>query len=136
MNQQLISRGKQMGKAEKCGGWRQIAAVALIISIPALLPAQEARSLEQAMRIALDQNPGLRATEAAESGASERVAGARAGYFPTVDYTESVQRGTNPVYVFGSLLEQHRFQGSNFDLESLNRPDALTNFSSQLTLEQ
>ena len=103
---------------------------------PARLMAQETLGLEQAIRIALDQNPGLRASEAAESGAGERVVAARAGYYPNLDYSESVQRGTNPVYVFGSLLEQHRFQASNFDLDSLNRPDALTNFSSQLTLEQ
>ena len=47
-----------------------------------------------------------------------------------------MQLGTNPVYVFGSLLEQHRFQEHNFDLQSLNRPDPLWNFSTQLSAEQ
>lgn len=136
MNQQITSREKQMGRAEKRGGWRPIAAVALIISIPALLPAQEALSLEEAVRRALDQNPAVRASDAAESGAVERLKQTRAGYLPTVDYSESFQWGTNPVYVFGSLLEQHRFRSSNFDLQSLNRPAPLTNFASQLAAEQ
>ena len=112
------------------------ALLALLLPGAPRLRAQESLSLEQAIRIALDQNPGLRASDAAESSAGERVVAARAGYYPSLNYSESVQRGTNPVYVFGSLLEQHRFQASNFDLDSLNRPDALTNFSSQLTLEQ
>ncbi|HWP85846.1 MAG TPA: TolC family protein [Terriglobia bacterium] len=98
--------------------------------------AQKSLSLTQAIAMALEQNPGLRALEAAEQGAGERLHGAKAGYFPTINYSESVQWGTNPVYVFGSLLEQHRFQASNFDLHSLNRPEALANFSSQLSVEQ
>jgi outer membrane protein TolC len=98
--------------------------------------AQRTLTLPQAVRIALEQHPTLQASEAAEDGAAQRVAAARAEYFPSIDYAESMQWGNNPVYVFGSLLEQHRFRQSNFALQSLNRPDALTNFSSQLVAEQ
>jgi outer membrane protein TolC len=120
-----------------CGGVLRVwLAAVLALSGAARLEAQQSLSLEQAIQMALERNPGLRASDAAQSGAGERVRAARASYYPSLDYSESVQRGNNPVYVFGSLLEQHRFQASNFDLDSLNRPDALTNFSSQLTLEQ
>ena len=132
------------GRRKASGGLRKalipisllscVAALAVLRG-PAPLKAQEALSLEEAVRLALDHNPALRAADAAEGGASERVAAARGGYFPEVNYSESFQWGNNPVYVFGSLLQQHRFQASNFDLPSLNRPDALTNFSSQLTAE-
>jgi outer membrane protein TolC len=111
-------------------------AVALVLSLPSLLPAQTALSIADAIRMALDQNPALRASEAAEGAAAERMPQARAGFLPTIDYSESVQYGNNPVYVFGSLLEQHRFQASNFDLARLNRPDPLTNFSSRVSVEQ
>ncbi len=88
------------------------------------------------MRLAMAQNPAVQASAAAENGAAERVAQARAGYFPDVDYSESLQWGNNPVYVFGALLGQHRFSSGNFAIGSLNRPDALTNFASQLTVNQ
>ena len=103
---------------------------------PAWLFGQQTLRLEQAVNLALAQNPAVRASQAGEDAAVQRWTQARAGYFPEVNYSESFQWGTNPVYVFGSLLEQHRFRASNFDLASLNRPDPLTNFSSQLTVNQ
>ncbi len=125
---------RTLGRA--CRVWHPLIAVSLAFALPSLLPAQEALSIVDAVRLALDQNPALRASGAAEGGAAERLAEARAGFLPTIDYSESVQYGTNPVYVFGSLLEQHRFQASNFDLDRLNRPDPLTNFSSRVSVEQ
>ena len=116
--------------------WRPVMAVALVFSLPSFLPAQGTLSIVDAVRLALDQNPVLRASGAAEGGAAERLVQARAGFLPTIDYSETVQYGTNPVYVFGSLLEQHRFEASNFELARLNRPDPLTNFSSRISVEQ
>jgi outer membrane protein TolC len=40
----------------------------------------------------------------------------------------------NPVFVFGSLLEQGRFGVNNFELSSLNNPDVLTNFRAGLSI--
>ena len=97
------------------------------------LLGQQTLSLQEAVQLALAQNPSVRASAAAERGAAERLVQARASYLPEVNYSESIQRGNNPVYVFGTLLEQHRFGSGNFALDSLNRPDALTNFSSQLS---
>jgi len=97
---------------------------------------QQSLSLEQAIQLARTQNPAVRASQATADAAAERRTQARAGYWPEINYTESFQWGNNPVYVFGSLLEQHRFAASNFDLETLNRPDPLTNFSSQLSVNQ
>ncbi|MBI4463715.1 MAG: TolC family protein [Acidobacteria bacterium] len=116
--------------------WRPVLAIALLCLAAVESRAEQTLSLEEALRIALDQNPALLASEAAIRGAQERVSQARARFLPTVNYSESFQWGTNPVYVFGSLLEQHRFTSSNFDIVSLNRPDPLTNFASQLTAEQ
>jgi outer membrane protein TolC len=97
---------------------------------------QQPLALNRAIELALANNPAVRGAGAAVSAAAQRLKQAHAGYLPRVDYSESVQLGTNPVYVFGSLLEQHRFQEHNFDLQSLNRPDPLSNFSTQLTADQ
>lgn len=40
------------------------------------------------------------------------------------------------MFVFSSLLTQHRFSQGNFALGPLNRPDALRNYQSRLTVEQ
>ena len=148
MNWKSLRRIFQYKVTVCCGpGWRNIRIPPLLSFLEILLVtgalglgpplmAQQTLSLPEAIRIALGQNPALRASEAAEGGAAERAIEVRAGFFPSIDYVESVQRGNNPVYVFGSLLEQHRFQASNFALQSLNRPEALTNFSSQFVAEQ
>jgi outer membrane protein TolC len=43
--------------------------------------------------------------------------------------------GNNPVFVFGSLLEQGRFRQRNFDLQSLNNPEPLNHFRFSLTIK-
>lgn len=53
-----------------------------------------------------------------------------------MNYSESFARGDNPVFVFGSLLTQHQFSEPNFALGPLNRPDALNNFQSQITVDE
>ena len=58
------------------------------------------------------------------------------GRLPKVNYSESFTRSDNPVFVFGSLLAQRKFGAQNFAIGSLNRPDALNNFQSQLILDQ
>lgn len=98
--------------------------------------AQELLSLKQAISLALQKNPAVRAASAAEAEAGARLLQARSNYFPKINYAETFQRGNNPVYVFGTLLTQRRFGAANFALDALNRPDALNNFQSQVTVEQ
>ena len=47
---------------------------------------------------------------------------------------ETFTRSNNPVFVFGTLLEQGRFGPENFAIDSLNHPNAINNFRSALTL--
>jgi outer membrane protein TolC len=109
-------------------------ALALLFSFP--LAAQETLSLRQAVETALRSHPAL---EAAEAGRDESEAGireARAGYLPRVDFSESWQRSNNPVFVFGSLLNQGQFGEGNFAISSLNNPDPLNNFQSRFNVQQ
>ena len=100
------------------------------------LLAQEALTLRQAVDLALHSNPLVAASDAGEKEAEARIHQAHSGYLPRLQFSESLQRGNNPVFVFSSLLTQHQFSDANFAIGSLNRPDAMNNYQSQLTVEQ
>jgi outer membrane protein len=104
--------------------------------LAAPLAAQEALTLRQAVDLALRSNPQVAAAGAGEKEAEARIHQARSGYLPRLQFSESLQRGNNPVFVFSSLLTQHQFSQGNFALGPLNRPDALSNYQSRLTVEQ
>lgn len=98
--------------------------------------AQDSLSLRDAVRVALERNPGIEASGAAKKAAESRIVAARAGKLPRVNYSESWTRSDNPVFVFSSLLTQHQFGAANFQIGPLNRPDFLNNFQSQVVAEQ
>jgi outer membrane protein len=98
--------------------------------------AQDAISLKDAVHLALHKNKSMEASLAARKAAESRIAEARSGSLPKVNYSESWARSDNPVFVFSSLLAQHQFGEQNFQIGPLNRPDFLNNFQSQLTADQ
>jgi len=98
--------------------------------------AQDAISLKEAVLLALGQNRSLEASAAARNGAQTRIAQARSGLLPKINYSESWTRSNNPVFVFGSLLSQRQFGLQNFGIGSLNSPDFINNFQSQITVDQ
>jgi outer membrane protein TolC len=107
-----------------------------VLVLAAPLPAQEALTLRQAVSLALRSNPLVAAADAGEKEAEARIRQARSGLLPRVQFSESLQRGNNPVFVFSSLLTQHRFIEESFAIGRLNRPDALSNHQSRLMVEQ
>jgi len=94
----------------------------------------EPLTLPQAVEIALARNPLTRATAAGRELADAQLAAARATRMPLLQASESVTTSNNPVFVFGSLLEQGRFGANNFLISSLNNPAALTNFRAGLSV--
>lgn len=98
--------------------------------------AQDELSLRDAVRLALEKNHAIAASAAGEKAAQSRIAEARAGRLPKVNYSESWTRSNSPVFVFSSLLSQHQFGEQDFQIGPLNRPDFLNNFQSQLTVDQ
>lgn len=100
------------------------------------LCAQAPLSLRDAVRLAMRENKTVAAAASGASATESRVAQARAGALPKLNYSESFTRGDNPVFVFSSLLTQHQFGPDNFNVGPLNRPDPLNNFQSQLSLDQ
>src|SRR6185503_16671837 len=94
----------------------------------------EPLTLSQAVEIALARNPLTRVTAAERELADAQLSAARAARLPSLLALESVTRSNNPVFVFGSLLEQGRFGPNNFLISSLNNPAALTNFRAGLSV--
>lgn len=93
-------------------------------------------SLRDAARLAIGRNKSIEASAAAGKAAESKIAEARSGFLPKVDYSESLTRSDNPVFVFSSLLTEHRFGDRNFLIGPLNRPDFLNNFQSLVTADQ
>ena len=96
--------------------------------------ATDGLTLIDAVEIALQRNPLTRATSAGRQLADAELSEARAHRLPSLVTSGSFTRSNNPVFVFGSLLEQGRFGPANFEINSLNHPDAINNFRSALTL--
>jgi outer membrane protein len=107
-----------------------------ILLLGGTLWAQEPLSLRQAAQLAIAENKAIAATASAVRAAGTRTTQARSGFLPKVNYSESFTRSDNPVFVFGSLLTQHQFGVDNFNIGPLNRPDALNNSQSLLTVDQ
>lgn len=108
----------------------------LILLSSAPLWAQGPLSLQEAVKLALAQHPSVEASQNGVKAAQRRIQEARSGRLPKLDYAESYLRSNNPVVVFSSLLTQHQFTEQNFSIGPLNRPDAINNFQSQVTLDQ
>ena len=100
------------------------------------LLGQEALSLRDAVRVALDHNKSVAAVNEGGKAAAARIKQANSAWFPRVNYTETWTRSDNPVFVFSSLLTQHQFTEQNFALGVLNEPNPLNNFQSRLSVDQ
>jgi outer membrane protein TolC len=106
---------------------------AVVLVVFARSGIAQSLTLREAVDEALSRNPAIAAADARHEAAVAREAEARAARLPRIDVSESATRGNNPVFVFGSLLEQGRFAPRHFDPAFLNAPPALTNYRSSIT---
>lgn len=100
------------------------------------LPAQQTQqpsplTLPQAVRIALEKNPARKAALADTKAASAEVREAKSFLWPRIGFAETATRGNDPIFVFGSKLQQQRFTNADFALNVLNTPTPYSNFSSR-----
>jgi outer membrane protein TolC len=114
--------------------WAAAVSVLLVCTAAAQDIFSSKLDLETAVSKALESDPEVRASKTETSIAGVRVKEARTGLWPTVEFEQSFTRSSNPVFVFGSLLEQGRFSAANFSIDSLNRPSALNNFRTSVSV--
>lgn len=108
-------------------------ATRLLIAAVALAAAAAAQTLtlQQAVSTALEKNPVRKAAMFDRQAAGTGVKEARAALLPQIDFSEAVQRGNDPVFVFGSKLRQQRFGNPDFALNELNTPTPFSNWSTR-----
>ena len=92
-------------------------------------------TLPGAVELALQNNARVRAVLSNREMMDAQVREARSGWWPLLQFSETFTRSNNPVFVFGSLLEQGRFGPQNFAVDSLNNPDSLNNFRTAINLK-
>lgn len=113
-----------------------VPALFLLAGVAGSASAQTRLTLADAISMARTRNVDARIATESRGEAEARVAQATSWYWPRVDFTESWQRGDQPVFVFSSLLSQRRFTAADFDVERLNYPDPINNFRSGFLVEQ
>ena len=84
-------------------------------------------TLHDFCRKVLDYYPRLKEQAATVELAVANRLQAQAGYLPRLQAQAGATYGDDPVYVFGSRLRQRAFTQEDFDLDRLNRPNALLN---------
>jgi len=116
----------------------------LFLCIPLELTAEETNpptlphqlSLSQAIDIALKQNLEVKAARAKFRSSLAEKSMATSGFFPRADLTEVFSRSNNPVYFFGTRLNQGKFVMSDMQIGRLNDPPTLNNFLTRLKIVQ
>ncbi|MCK4604698.1 MAG: TolC family protein, partial [Deltaproteobacteria bacterium] len=91
-------------------------------------------TLGEAITMGLANNPMITAVQSQVDASKARVSQARSGFFPQVDLSQSFNRTTNPMWAFGTKLNQEVITSEDFDPERLNDPDAIDNFATTVSV--
>ncbi len=110
-------------------------AASLILPVYAQSNSSEGLTLPLAVELALKGHPMVKASSVSRDIADARVIEAKASRWPSLQFNQTVTRSNNPVFVFGSLLEQARFTQQNFDLGALNNPSSVNNLRSAVNFK-
>jgi len=106
---------------------RNLLLTAAVCLLPLAAATAQPLTLRDAAAEALERNPSLVAAQAQVCAARARREEARASWLPVIDASANSSRSNNPVFVFGSLLEQGRFGAEHFSPAFLNDPPPLRN---------
>jgi len=94
----------------------------------------EPLSMTEAIQIAVKQNPEIKAAQFQMDAVKSNAVKAQSGFYPQLNFMQSFNRTTNPMWAFGTKLNQASITQSDFDPERLNDPDAIDNFASTFLL--
>lgn len=134
-----IHSTKRAGGQMRRLGFMVVVCLTAVVKASGAASAQEAGayptelSLEQAVEIALRENPTLSAAQSQVEIAEQRVVQERAGFLPRLAVSEGFQRSTNPTQVFSTKLNQERFAAEDFAVDRLNQPNAVNDFATNVT---
>ncbi len=105
----------------------------LIIATGGILFCEEI-TFRGAATLMFEKSPLLAQRMIERQIAEKQWSQSRASYLPAIDFIQGWNRSNNPVYVFGTLLNQQRFTEANFAIDSLNRPAPVSDVTSKFQL--
>lgn len=92
--------------------------------------------LRDAVSTALENNNELKALESSVSAEKADIGISRSYLLPQINLEESFVRTNNPTGVFSIKLNEGRFKESDFEISSLNNPDPVSDFETNISVEQ
>jgi len=130
------------GISGRSGAARAATALALMLAAAAgpghlLAQTSEGRplSLQEALDEALAGNASVRIAAARAEMADAAAAGASSVYWPRLDFESGFVRSNDPVYVFGTKLRQGTFGAPDFEIDALNNPDPINDWTNRVSLQ-
>jgi len=91
-------------------------------------------TLSQAIQAAIERHPQIRVAHSRIESSRAQVTQARSGLIPQINFREAYSHTNNPMWAFGTKLNQEAITQEDFDPARLNNPDAIDNFASVLSL--
>ena len=92
-------------------------------------------TLPLAIQIALNENPVIKAAHFQVDASVAQLTQARSGFFPQVFISEAFNHTNNPMWAFGTKLNQEVISQADFNPDKLNDPDAINNFTTAVTMD-
>lgn len=83
-----------------------------------------------------ERNQTLRINELEYQAARAQYRQTQAAFLPQVSVAHTGTRTNNPVFAFGGKLNQGVFNQSDFDVDALNNPAAISNFTTNIEIKQ
>lgn len=93
-------------------------------------------TLQEAISLAMKDNPEIKAVLRSVEAERFSVASARSHLLPHLRFEERFMRTNNPMYAFGSKLNQSSITASDFNPKLLNEPEDMDDYQSSVTVEQ
>jgi len=91
-------------------------------------------TLSRAVELALSNNPGLQAAQCQTLSSQEKIIQARSGTMPQVQVSEQFNHTTNPMWAFGTRLNQQSISETDFYPNQLNDPKSISNYATILSV--
>ena len=108
----------------------------LFITVKPGMAADARLTLSEAVKAALENNHELKAQGNSHAAKQADVGIARSFLLPKISLEERYLRTVNPAYAFMTKLNQERIAQTDFAPDSLNRPEAVNDFQTAVSIEQ
>lgn len=105
-------------------------------ALPMAAGGEKVISLREAILTSFANNHELKGRQSALAAGQADIGIARSSLLPSLALEEKFQRTANPTYSFMSKLNQERFTARDFAIDSLNNPDAISDFQTMFSIEQ